>query len=68
MIPLTTRVNFPINKAKLTLAKVIEKNNDFNVVTGADNNLSVNGKGSFQMGKGSDIEHHINFSFTIKSE
>jgi hypothetical protein len=67
-IPLVTRVNFPINTVKLTLGKVIEKNNDFNIQTDSGNNLSVNGKGNWQLGKDSPIEHIINFSFSLKSE
>ncbi len=67
-IPLVTRVNFPINTVKLTLGKVIEKNNDFNIQTDPGNNLSVNGKGNWQLGKDSPIEHIINFSFSLKSE
>jgi hypothetical protein len=67
-IPLVTRVDFPINPVKLTLGKVIEKNNDFNIQTDSQNNLSVNGKGNWQLGKDTPIEHIINFSFSLKSE
>ena len=67
-IPLTTRIDYPINSVKLTLGKVIEKNNDFNIETDKENNLFVNAKGSTQVGQGTSIEHHINFSFSMKSE
>jgi hypothetical protein len=67
-IPLVTRVDYPINKAKLTLAKVIEKNNDFTVVSDANNNLSFTKKGNFHLGAGTAIEHDINFSMTVKSD
>ena len=68
-IPLVTRVNYPIQPVKLTLGKAIKENNDFHVRTGADNNLTVNGKGNTHIGDaGSSIEHHISFSFNLKSE
>jgi hypothetical protein len=67
-IPLVTRVDYPINKAKLTLAKVIEKNNDFTVVADANNNLSFTKKANFHMGAGTAIEHDINFTMTVRSD
>ena len=67
-IPLVTRVDYPINKAKLTLAKVIEKNNDFTVKTDANNNLSFTKTANFHLGAGTAIEHDINFSMTVKSD
>ncbi len=67
-IPLVTRVTYPINKAKLTLAKVIEKNNDFTIQSDANHNLSFSKQGNFQMGTGTAIEHNINFSLSMKSE
>jgi hypothetical protein len=67
-IPLVVRVNYPINKAKLTLAKVIEKNNDFTIKADAQNNLSFSKQANFKMGVGTAIEHNINFSVTAKSD
>ena len=67
-IPLTTRIDYPINSVKLTLGKVIEKNNDFNIHADAENNLSVSAKGSTTVGMGTSIVHLINFSFSMKSE
>ncbi len=67
-IPLVTRVDYPINKAKLTLAKVIEKNNDFTVASDANNNLSFTKKANFHLGAGTAIEHDINFTMTVKSD
>lgn len=68
MIPLTTRVNFPINKAKLTIAKVIEKNNDFQVKAGADNKLSFTKTASWTNGSGGSIEHNIKMTMSAKSD
>lgn len=68
-IPLVTRVNYPINNVKLTLGKVIEKNNDFDIKSDGENNLSVSKKGDFQIGdKSSAIEHNINFTLSASSE
>jgi hypothetical protein len=68
MIPLTTRVNFPINKAKLTIAKVIEKNNDFQVKVSADNKLSFTKTANWTNGPGGTIEHNINMTMSAKSD
>jgi hypothetical protein len=67
-IPLTTRVDLPINKVKLTLGKVISQNSTFPVRTDADNNLSVTGKGVSKIGPGSATEHNISFSFSAKAD
>ncbi|HEY4110351.1 hypothetical protein [Puia sp.] len=67
-IPLTTRVDLPINKVQLTLGKVISQNSTFPVRSDKDNNLSITGKGTSKIGPGSAIEHNINFSFTAKSD
>jgi hypothetical protein len=67
MIPLTTRVNFPINKAKLTIAKVIEKNNDFTMKTGADHQMSFTKTAGFDLGAGEAIEHNIKMTISAKS-
>ena len=68
-IPLVTRVNFPINNVKLTLGKVIEKNNDFDIKSDANNNLFFSKKGDFKIGdESSAIEHNIDFTLSAKSE
>ncbi len=68
-IPLVTRVNYPINNVKLTLGKVIEKNNDFDIKTDESNNLFFNKNASFRIGdKASAIEHNINFSLSAKND
>lgn len=68
-IPLVTRVDFPINNVKLTLGKVIEKNNDFDVKTSAGEQVSVNKKADFKIGDGSSSsEQLIKFSVSVKSE
>ena len=67
-IPLTTRIDYPINSVKLTLGKVIEKNNDFDIKTDAENNLSILKKGSTVIGKNTSIEHHIDFTLSAKSD
>ena len=67
-IPLTTRVDLPINKVKLTLGKVVSQNSTFPVRTDADNNLSVTGKGVSKIGPGSATEHNISFSFSAKAD
>ncbi|MDB5156015.1 MAG: hypothetical protein JWR50_722 [Mucilaginibacter sp.] len=67
-IPLVTRIDFPINSVKLTLGKVIEKNNEFDVKTAGDK-VSVDKKGDFKIGdESSSIEHTIKFSVLVKSE
>ena len=67
-IPLVTRVNYPINKVKLTLAKVIEKNNDWDIKMDGNNNLSISKSANFSMGTGSVIEHNIDFTVTAQSQ
>ena len=68
-IPLVTRINFPINNVKLTLGKVIEKNNDFDVKTAAGDKVSIDQSAAFKIGDGSSsIEHSIKFSVSVKSE
>jgi hypothetical protein len=67
-IPLVTRINYPINNVKLTLGKVIEKNNDFDIHADANNNLSIGKKGNVIIGKNTAIEHNINFSLSAKSD
>ncbi len=66
-IPLTTRVHYPIVKAKLSIAKVIEKNNEFKVVQDADHNLSFSKQASFDLGVGGSITHHISMKVNAKS-
>ena len=67
-IPLVTRVNYPINKAKLTIAKVIEKNNDWTMKMDANNNLSFSKSANFNLGRGSVIEHNIDFTVSAQSQ
>ena len=68
-IPLVNRVNYPIQTVKLTLGKVISQNHDFNVKTDAENNMTIDGDGKTQIGDASSsIEHHISFSFKLKSD
>ena len=68
-IPLVNRVNYPIQTVKLTLGKVISQNHDFNVKTDAENNMTIDGDGKTQIGdESSSIEHHISFSFKLKSD
>ena len=68
-IPLVTRVDFPINSVKLTLGKVIEKNNDFDIKTDANNNLFFSKKGDFKIGDASSaIEHNIDFTVSAKAQ
>jgi hypothetical protein len=67
-IPLVTRVDFPINKAKLTLNAVVYQNNELQVTKDAKNNLSIKGKGERHIGSQADpIEHQINFTLTAKN-
>ena len=68
MIPLTARVNFPINKAKLTIAKVIEKNNDFQVKADANGKLSFTKTAEWTNGPEGSIVHIINMTMSAKSD
>jgi PA14 domain len=67
MIPLVTKVHFPINKAKLTIAKVIEKNNDFQVKADANGKLSFNKTAQWTNGPEGAIVHIINITMSAKS-
>jgi hypothetical protein len=68
-IPLITRVDFPINKAKLTLNAVVSRNNELHLTKDAKNNLIIKGSGERHIGSSSDaIEHNINFSITAKND
>ncbi|HEX6848505.1 MAG TPA: hypothetical protein VF144_16085 [Chitinophagaceae bacterium] len=68
-IPLVTRVDFPINKAKLTMNAVVHQNNELQVTKDPKNNLTVKGKGERHIGSQADpIEHLINFTLTAKNE
>ncbi len=68
-IPLVTRVDFPISKAKLTLNAVVSRNNELQVTKDAKNNLSIKGKGERHIGsQGDPIEHNINFTLTAKND
>ena len=68
-IPLITRVDFPINKAKLTLNAVVSRNNELQVTKDAKNNLVIKGTGERHIGSAADqIEHMINFNLTAKND
>ena len=68
-IPLVTRVDFPINKAKLTLNAVVHQNNELQVTKDAKNNLIVKGSGDRHIGSGSaPIEHKISYTLSAKNE
>lgn len=68
-LPIVTRVNFPINKARPTLNAVISKNNELQVTKDAKNNLLIKGEGERHIGSQSDpIEHNIKFTLTAKKE
>jgi hypothetical protein len=68
-IPLFTRVDFPINKAKLTLNAVVSRNNQLTVTKDAKNNLLVKGGGDRHIGSaGEAIEHKISYSLIAKND
>ncbi len=68
-IPLFTRVDFPINKARLTLNAVVSRNNQLNVTKDAKNNLLVKGSGERHIGSSGDaIEHKISYTLTAKND
>jgi hypothetical protein len=68
-IPLFTRVDFPINKAKLTLNAVVSRNNQLTVTKDAKNNLVVKGGGERHIGSSEDaIEHKISYTLTAKND
>ena len=68
-IPLVTRVDFPINKAKLTLNALVSRDNELTVQRDASNNLTVKGSGNRNIGEASSpIEHKINYNLTARSE
>ncbi len=68
-IPLITRVDFPINKAKLTLNAVVSKNNELKVTKDAKNNLLITGKGDRHIGSvEAPTEHSITFSLSAKNQ
>lgn len=67
--PLVTRVDFPINKAKLTLNAVVSRNNQLNVTKDAKNNLFVKGGGDRHIGSEAEpIEHKISYTLTAKND
>jgi hypothetical protein len=67
-IPVATRVNFPINKAKLTLNAVVSKNNELTVTKDGNNNLIVKGSGNRLIGsETAEIEHKISYSLDAKN-
>jgi len=67
-IPLITKVDFPINKARLTLNAVVSQQNELKVSRNPANNLIIQGEGSRHIGNSSSsIEHLINYSLTAKN-
>lgn len=67
--PLITRVDFPINKARLTLNAVVSQNNELTVTRGANNNLTVKGKGDRHIGSATEpIEHKISYNLSAMKE
>lgn len=67
-IPLVTTVDFPINKAYLTLNAVISQKNEFKV-TESSNGISFAGNGERKIGDDrSSIQHKINFNLSAKSQ
>ncbi|HEX7846342.1 MAG TPA: hypothetical protein VF476_11130 [Chitinophagaceae bacterium] len=67
--PLVTRVDFPINKAKLTLNAVVSRNNLLTVTKSGANNLVVKGDGERHIGSESDaIEHKISYTLTARND
>lgn len=68
-IPLFTRVDFPINKAKPTLNAVVSRNNQLKVTKDAKNNLIVKGGGERHIGSAdAEIEHKISYTLTAKND
>ena len=68
-IPLFARVDFPINKVKLTMNAVVSRNNKLTVIKDAKNNLQVKGGGERHIGTSGDpIEHKIIYTLTAKNE
>ena len=68
-IPLFTRVDFPINKARLTLNAVVSRNSQLTVTKDAKNNLLVKGSGERHIGSSAEpIEHKISYTLTAKNE
>lgn len=68
-IPLVTRVDFPINKARLTLNAVVSRNNQLSVTKDAKNNLFVKGGGERHIGsEGEPIEHKISYELKAKND
>jgi len=68
-IPLITVIDFPINKAKLTLNAVVSKNNELQVTKDSKNNLQVKGEGTRHIGEAtSGIEHEISYKLTAKND
>lgn len=68
-IPIFTRIDLPINKARLTLNAVVYTNNQLTVIKVAKNNLLVKGGGERRIGSsGEPIEHKIIYSLTAKNE
>ncbi|HET6722677.1 MAG TPA: hypothetical protein VFH07_08005 [Chitinophagaceae bacterium] len=68
-IPLVTRVDFPINKARLTLNAVVSRSNELTVSKDAKNNLTVKGSGDRHIGtSSSETEHEISYTVTAKND
>jgi hypothetical protein len=68
-MPLFPRVDFQINKAKLTMNAVISRNNQLTVTKDAKNNLLVKGGGERHIGSSSEpIGHSISYTLTAKND
>jgi hypothetical protein len=68
-IPLFARVDFPINKVKLTMNAVVSRNSQLTVTKDAKNNLIVKGGGERHIGSSGDaIEHKISYTLTAKND
>lgn len=65
-IPIFTRVNYPINKVKLTLGKVISDNSTF-TIGGSEEKPAIKGTGKTHLGDASThIEQKIDFTFGLQ--
>ena len=66
-IPIFTRVNYSINKVRLTLGKVISDNNTF-TIGGSEEKPAIKGTGKTHLGDASThIEQKIDFTFGLQS-
>lgn len=71
VLPLYAVIDFPINKAKLTMNAVMShsNNNELKVIKVAGGGLAINGAGDRIIGSTtSETEHKINYSLTAKND